>query len=124
MNENAAFYTKTLGLRLVKKSVNQDAPDVYHLFFADAHGNPGTDLTFFPFPNIAKMRDGYGLVSETGFAIAEDSYNFWLHRLREYQVTDLSETVRFGEKVITFCDPHGLKLSLSATPAPRDVEIF
>lgn len=124
VNENAAFYTKTLGLRLVKKSVNQDAPDVYHLFFADAHGNPGTDLTFFPFPNIAKMRDGYGLVSETGFAIQEGSYDYWLNRLREHEVNELEESQRFGEKVLTFRDPHGLQLSFTATKLPRVVQTW
>lgn len=124
VNENLAFYTQVLGLRLVKKSVNQDAPDVYHLFFADAHGNPGTDLTFFPFRNIAKMRDGYGLVSETGFAIPEQSYSYWLDRLTSHHVSDLTEVERFGEKVILFSDPHGLKLSFSTIRDDKDIQLW
>ncbi|MCC5926319.1 MAG: ring-cleaving dioxygenase [Bacteroidetes bacterium] len=124
INQNLEFYTNVLGLRLVKKSVNQDAPDVYHLFFADAHGNPGTDLTFFPFPNVSKMRDGYGLVSETGFAIPASSYSFWLSRLEEYRVDDLSEHTRFDQRVITFSDPHGLKLSFTAIKEEKDVAIW
>jgi len=124
VNENLNFYTNVLGLRLVKKSVNQDAPDVYHLFFADAHGNPGTDLTFFPFPNISKMRDGYGLVSETGFAIPNASYNYWKTRLKEHNVADLKEEERFGENVLLFSDPHGLKLSFSTIDSDKEIEIW
>jgi glyoxalase family protein len=124
VNENLNFYTGVLGLRLVKKSVNQDAPDVYHLFFADAHGNPGTDLTFFPFPNISRMRDGFGLVSETGFAIPETSYNYWLNRLKSHDVQNLSQEERFGEKVIIFSDPHGLKLSFSTITKEKKIELW
>jgi glyoxalase family protein len=124
VNENLAFYTKVLGLRLVKKSVNQDAPDVYHLFFADAHGNPGTDLTFFPFPNISKMRDGFGLVSETGFAIPAASYTYWLDRLQSHEVKGIKEEERFGERVIKFEDPHGLKLSFSTIDTDKEIEIW
>jgi len=124
VNENLDFYTRVLGLRLVKKSVNQDAPDVYHLFFADAHGNPGTDLTFFPFPNISAMRDGYGLVSETGFAIPELSYEYWLDRLTSLGTHNVTEEKRFDEKVILFEDPHGLRLSLSAITSDKSIAIW
>ena len=113
VNENLNFYTKTLGLRLVKKSVNQDAPDVYHLFFADANGSPGTDLTFFPFPNISKTKDGYGLASEVTFAIPQKSYDYWKTRLLEQNVDEFMEEKRFGEKVLSFRDPHGLQLALT-----------
>jgi glyoxalase family protein len=124
VNENLDFYTRILGLRLVKKSVNQDAPDVYHLFFADAHGNPGTDLTFFPFPSISKMRDGYGLVSETGFAIPATSFEYWVERLKANEVKQIALEERFAERVITFTDPHGLKLSFSTIQHDKDIQIW
>lgn len=124
VNENLHFYTKVLGLRLVKKSVNQDAPDIYHLFFADAHGSPGTDLTFFPFPNIAKMRDGYGLASEVTFAISEGSYDYWKERLEEFAVANSNEEVRFGGKVLAFDDPHGLHLALAVDANPQKIQIW
>lgn len=113
VNENLQFYTKVLGLRLVKKSVNQDSPDIYHLFFADANGSPGTDLTFFPFPNIAKARDGYGIASEVTFAIPSGTLDYWKKRLSEFNVQHLSEDHRFGGNVLTFKDPHGLGLALA-----------
>lgn len=124
VNENIHFYTEVLGLRMVKKSVNQDAPDVYHLFFADSEGNPGTDLTFFPFPNVSKMKDGFGLVSEVGFAIPNESFEYWLNRLQEYKVQDVAEDARFDERVITFTDPHGLKLALSTIKSDKDISIW
>jgi glyoxalase family protein len=124
VNENVHFYTKVLGLRMVKKSVNQDAPDIYHLFFADGQGSPGTDLTFFPFPNIAKARDGYGIASEVTFAITSDSYDYWKARLQEFNVSKLGEDTRFGGKVLTFDDPHGLHLSLAVTDSPQEVVIW
>ncbi len=123
-NENIHFYTKVLGLRLVKKSVNQDAVDVYHLFFADAHGSPGTDLTFFPFKNIAKTRDGYGLASEVTFAIPSGTYDFWRTRLTENEVHNLKEEVRFGGKVLAFEDPHGLPLSLAEIDFEKEVVLW
>jgi len=113
VNENLHFYTKVLGLRLVKKSVNQDSPDIYHLFFADANGSPGTDLTFFPFPNIAKARDGYGIASEVTFAVPSETLGYWKDRLEEFNVQHISEGVRFGGNVLTFRDPHGLGLALA-----------
>ncbi len=113
VNENLYFYTKVLGLRLVKKSVNQDSPDIYHLFFADANGTPGTDLTFFPFPNIAKARDGYGIASEVTFAIPDGTIEFWMERLAGFNVDQLNSEMRYGGRVISFRDPHGLGLSLA-----------
>jgi glyoxalase family protein len=124
VNENIAFYTKILGLKLVKKSVNQDAPDIYHLFFADAHGSPGTDLTFFPFPRISKAKDGYGIASEVGFAIPLNSYNYWKARLDEMGVNKLKESTRFDERVLSFEDPHGLNLTLTATNAVKDIVLW
>lgn len=113
VHENLDFYTRILGLRLVKKSVNQDAPDIYHLFFADAHGSPGTDLTFFPFPNISAEKDGYGLASEVTFAIPITSFGYWESRLLENNIEYTIEK-RFDGDVLVFRDPHGLRLALAA----------
>lgn len=71
--ENLEFYTGLLGLRLVKRSVNQDAPDTYHLFYADGEGRPGTDLTFFPWPRLQAARPGVGLAMEVSFSVAPGS---------------------------------------------------
>ena len=81
--ENVDFYVRRLGLRLVKKSVNQDDPSTYHLFYADGAGNPGTDLTFFPSPNAARGRPGAGQAISVAFAVPERSLSYWIARLRE-----------------------------------------
>ena len=82
--ENLEFYTGLLGMRLVKKSVNQDAPDTYHLFYADADGSPGTDLTFFPFRHSPAGRLGVGLGVEIALAIPSGSYDYWLGRQHRF----------------------------------------
>src|SRR5690554_7245479 len=85
--KNYEFYTKILGLRLVKKTVNQDDTSVYHLFYADERGNPGTDLTFFEFPNTRKARYGTNSISLTSLRVAnDDSIHYWKKRLTEYDV--------------------------------------
>ncbi|HEU4570077.1 MAG TPA: ring-cleaving dioxygenase [Gemmatimonadales bacterium] len=116
--ENLDFYTKVLGLRLVKKSINQDAPDTYHLFFADAAGSPGTDLTFFPWPGMGPGRIGHGLTNEVSFSVAVGSLDWWKARLAEHRVTVMAETTRFGERVLPFADPHGLALALVESAHP------
>src|SRR6266566_2477390 len=80
--ENLDFYAGVLGMRLVKKSVNQDDPGTYHLFYADAH--PGTDLTFFPWADLAPSRDGYGLSTEVSLAVPPGSLDFWKARFSRY----------------------------------------
>src|SRR5688572_12192795 len=79
--ENLDFYVGVLGMRLVKRSVNQDAPNTYHLFYADAEGHPGTDLTFFPWPESPPGRLGVGLTSEIGLAVPLNSLGYWAERL-------------------------------------------
>lgn len=111
------FYVGTLGLRLVKRSINQDVPDTYHLFFADGSGNPGTDITFFPWPSMAPGRVGQGVWGEVSFIIPPASLDFWHQRLQTAGVGQLTREQRFGEQVIAFTDPHGLRLSLTATQA-------
>ena len=118
--ENLRFYTQVLGLRLVKTSVNQDAPDTYHLFFADGAGTPGTDLTFFPWPDLKRGTPGTGQVVEVPFAISTGSLPYWRERLAEFDVETRAEETRFGEPTLPFADPHGLLLSLVETDDPRD----
>ncbi|MCH8567451.1 MAG: ring-cleaving dioxygenase [Balneolales bacterium] len=119
--ENLDFYTKILGLRLVKKSINQDAPDTYHLFFADKHGNPGTDLTFFPWPAMRKAQTGAGMATEVTFAIPKGSLGYWKDRLNSNNIT-FKEDTRFGDVHLVFEDPHGLQLTLTESDDDRDVE--
>jgi len=116
--ENLDFYAGVLGMRLVKRSVNQDDPGTYHLFYADAEGHPGSDLTFFPWAQIAPPRAGYGLAMEVGLEVPDDSLAFWRARLERYG-TRAAPSTRFGESVIAFSDPHGLNVALVARPAGR-----
>lgn len=118
--ENLDFYVGTMGLRLVKKSVNQDAPDTYHLFFADAVGNPGTDLTFFPWPGMPPAKLGIGFTVEVPFAVAPGSLAYWQERFAQTQVSFGKIETRFDEKVLSFKDPHGLPLSLVETADARE----
>jgi glyoxalase family protein len=110
--ENMDFYTGLLGMRLVKKSINQDVPDTYHLFFADEAGNPGTDLTFFPWPTLPPRRDGIGHWGEIALAVPPGSLRFWEDRLSTSGADVDPAEVRFGERTLPFRDPHGLRLSL------------
>ena len=110
--ENLDFYAGVLGMRLVKSSVNQDDPGTYHLFYADAEGRPGTDLTFFPWSHLAPSREGHGLSSEVGLAIPPGSLSFWTQRLAHYGVTAAPVERRFGAHVLPVTDPHGLRVAL------------
>lgn len=118
--ENLEFYTGLLGLRLVKRSVNQDAPDTYHLFYADGEGRPGTDLTFFPWPRMGPARAGIGLAMEVAFSVAEGSLAWWADRLAAANVELGGREVRFGSPALFFRDPHGLGLALIETDHPLD----
>ncbi|HEY2615229.1 MAG TPA: ring-cleaving dioxygenase [Chthoniobacterales bacterium] len=110
--ENLDFYAGVLGLRLVKKSVNQDDPGTYHLFYADAEGHPGTDLTFFPWAQMAPSRSGYGLSSEVSLAVPPGSLSFWSARLQRYGATVGPAETRFGQEALPLTDPHGLRVAL------------
>ncbi|MFQ3293901.1 MAG: glyoxalase family protein [Halobacteriales archaeon] len=113
-SENLAFYTETLGLRLVKRSVNQDDTSVYHLFYGDYEGSPGTSMTFFPYPNARQGQAGTEQASTVQFQVPADSIEYWLDRLADAGV-DLDEPKnRFGETVLPFQDPDGLPLELVA----------
>jgi glyoxalase family protein len=110
--ENLDFYAGVLGMRLVKRSVNQDDPGTYHLFYADAVGHPGTELTFFPWAQMAPSRDGYGLSTEVSLAVPPGSLVFWSGRLQRYGIAVNAPEVRFGEHVLPMKDPHGLRVAL------------
>jgi glyoxalase family protein len=117
--ENVDFYTRVLGMRLVKKSVNQDAPDTYHLFYADGVGSPGTDLTFFPWPGLPKARPRAGQIVEVPFAVPSGSLGYWRERLAENGGTTAAVESRFGERTLPVEDPHGLRLALVETDDDR-----
>ena len=119
--ENLDFYAGVLGMKLVKKSVNQDDPGTYHLFYADASGRPGTDLTFFPWSQMAPARRGHGLATEVALAVPPDSLAFWSARLERYGAAVGAPESRFGDRVLSFLDPHGLAVALveSASAAAR-----
>ena len=114
---NVDFYAGVMGLRLVKKTVNQDNPTVYHLFFADEGGDPGSDLTFFEYPGVPRGRAGAGMVHRVVWRVAStDSLDFWAERLAANGI----ESERDGES-LRFADPEGLDhelLVISVTDAP------
>ncbi len=110
--ENLDFYAGILGMRLVKRSVNQDDPGTYHLFYADAEGRPGTDLTFFPWAQMAPARDGYGRAMETSLEVPAGSLGYWAERLTKYGARLQPIETRFGDQVLPLVDPHGLKIAL------------
>ena len=111
---NADFYTRVLGLRLVKKTVNQDDPTVYHLFYADEAGSAGSDITFFEYPGSAPGRAGAGMVHRVVWRVAsEDALAFWQRRL----VGEGIGAERVGG-VLRFCDPEGLEHELAAVTTP------
>src|SRR4051794_17423966 len=116
--ENLDFYAGILGMRLVKRSINQDDPGTYHLFYADAEGHPGSDLTFFPWAEMAPPRPGYGLAMEVGLEIPEGSVPYWGERLQRYGMPSVAE-MRFGDTALTFSDPHGLSVALVERKAGR-----
>jgi glyoxalase family protein len=104
---NNGFFTHTLGLRRVKKTVNFDAPDVYHLYYGDEIGTPGTVMTYFPFPKMARGRPGTGEVGNTVFSIPEGSGAYWTDRLGKLGVDGLKADDSFGQKRLHFAGPDG-----------------
>jgi glyoxalase family protein len=122
--ENLDFYTDTLGMRMVKKSVNQDAPDTYHLFYADAAGHPGADLTFFPWPGMPAGNAGIGLAMEVSLAVPPDTLSWWAERLKTAGTEPQGMASRFGERLLLFTDPHGLEVALVETGDKRDFEAW
>lgn len=126
---NLDFYTRVLGLRFIKKSVNQDDPGTYHLYYGDNVGSPGTALTFFPWQGLRRGRPGTGQAYATAFSIPATALLYWQERLAGLKVPAEPVISRFGDQVISFTDPDGMRLELIATserderaPAPsKDV---
>jgi len=109
---NFDFYTRVLGLRLVKKTVNFDDPYTYHFYYGDKVGTPGSILTFFPWEGIQQGRRGTRQVSEIGYSVPENSLDFWLKRFEANNITYNKVSEKFGEQYLTFLDPDGLKFEL------------
>src|SRR5947209_13159654 len=108
---NVNFYAGTLGLRLVKKTVNQDDPTVYHLFYADEKGSPGSDITFFEYPGVAPGRAGAGMVHTVVWRVASgEALDFWAERVGAERDGD----------ALTFTDPEGLRHELVLSSVPDE----
>lgn len=130
---NSDFFTKILGLRRVKKTVNFDRPDVYHLYYGDALGKPGTVMTYFPFPGKARGHAGTGEVSNTAFAVPKGALDFWQTRLDQLRIPGLARADRMGAARLVFDGPDGDGFALvesddartpwAAGDIPQDVAI-
>jgi glyoxalase family protein len=107
------FYVSVLGLRFVKKSINQDMPDTYHIYFGDYVGSPGTAMTFFGWPSWPQRRMGSGQVTTVSFSIPQKARDFWISRLRNLGVQSSAKT-RFDADAIVVTDPDGIELELIA----------
>src|SRR5579884_21968 len=113
---NLDFYTRVLGLRMVKKTVNQDDPSVYHLFYADERGSPGADITFFEYPGAQRGRAGAGMISSIIHRVAsEDALDFWQRRLTGEALEVSREAGR-----LTFADPEGMQHELGVFDRPDE----
>lgn len=112
---NVDFYAGILGLRMVKKTINFDAPDVYHLYYGNEDGSPGTIITFFPFPGIPKGRKGKGQLTVTSFSVPENSLAYWMNRLKKFNIPFETPQERFEkENFIYFEDGDGIGIELVA----------
>lgn len=120
--ENLDFYTRVLGLRLVKLTVNYDDPGTYHFYFGDASGRPGTIMTTFPWPGAHPGRKGNGQVTAIAYSIAPGSLVYWQKRLASAGVNVQGPFERFGQQVVAFSDPHGLPLEMTVDEGrPRPI---
>src|SRR6478735_7867161 len=112
IRENKRFFTETLGMRLVKRSVNQDDVSAYHLFYADALGSPGTDMTFFDWPVPRERRGGRSIVRTNLRVDGSNGLDFWAERFDQLGVKQETPTVRDGRLTLDFEDPEGQRLAL------------
>lgn len=119
---NYDFYTKVLGLRLVKKTVNFDDPGTYHFYYGNEVGSPGTILTFFPWEGTRQGYVGTGMATEIGYSTAANSFGFWKDRFQQFNVKHAEVTERFGEQLLSFQDPDGLQLALVIPKSVDDRE--
>lgn len=111
-NENNSFFTNVLGLRRVKKTVNFDAPEFYHLYYGDEAGTPGSVMTYFPFGRMPRGTRGIGEVGITEFAVPKESLSYWKDRLSTFDVKGLEQSMAFGENRLTFDGPDGDSFAL------------
>src|SRR5262245_48498407 len=110
---NLDFYTKVLGLRLVKKTVNQDDVSAYHLFYADKRGTPGTDMTFFDWPQTGPNRRGTDSIANTMFRVnGRSALEYWLKRFDAHNITHGEITTAAGRSILRFEDPESQRLTL------------
>jgi len=117
---NYDFYTKVLGLRMLKKTVNFDDPKTYHFYFGDGVGTPGSILTFFPWPGVKQGENGAGMATGIGYSVPESSLEFWKERFEKFKVPHNGISKKFGEDVLAFQDPDGLNLEL-IVPENKDI---
>ena len=115
VKRNVQFYTQVLGLRFVKKSVNQDDTGTYHLYYGNYTGAPGTTLTFFPWGKLPRGRPGRGQAYATAFSVPAASLSYWQKRLIRLKVATFSIEERYGDQVLPFLDHDGLRLEIVAT---------
>ena len=109
---NVDFYRNVLGQRLVKRTVNFDAPDTYHFYFADEVGNPGSVLTFFAWPDMRRGIRGNGETNAVAYNVPIGSLKFWQEHLKRNGITSQSVEKRFGENLLAFEDPDGMCVEL------------
>lgn len=118
--KNVDFYLGILGLRMVKKTVNFDAPEIYHFYYGDDEGNPGSIMTFFPYAGLVNGRHGKGMLNTTSFSVSSSSIDYWTERLQKFGVAHKRPEERFpGEIVIYFEDTDGLGLELVFNDADK-----
>ncbi|MFT2007989.1 ring-cleaving dioxygenase [Pontibacter sp. 13R65] len=110
--QNLDFYTKVMGLRLLKKTVNFDDPGTYHLYYGDEVGSAGTILTFFPYEGAQLGTAGPGMATHISYAVPEGSLEFWKQRFEDFRINHGEVSEKFGEQYLPFTDPDGLQLEL------------
>lgn len=115
---NVDFYRLVLGQRLVKTTVNFDDPGTYHFYYGDEIGSPGTIMTFFPWRHMSRGRVGNGETAAVAYAIRPESLDFWRDHLVRQGIAITSEQARFGEQVLSFADPDGIRLELITSEGP------
>ena len=109
---NADFYVNKLGMRLVKKSVNQDDPSTYHLFYGNAHATPGSGMTFFPWPMARQGKPGIGEAVKVALSVTSGSMEYWAERFGEQDIDFDGPYDRFGQQAIGFKDPDMMALEM------------
>ncbi|GAB2486133.1 ring-cleaving dioxygenase [Nocardiopsis aegyptia] len=119
---NADFYLNALGMRMVKRTVNFDAPETYHFYYGDRAGHPGTIMTFFPWPDAPRGRRGAGQATTTTFSVPEGSLGWWADHLAALDVPTTRPTERGSEDVLSLRDPDGLVIELAASADYHDTD--